>query len=289
MAEDAVGDTGNTITFATKGDWRAHEVTQVLSSVEVMYDALLVASIASRVGGQLALEHETLGASYGIEESEAINVSAGERVEAGAAIVFPLGGTLFGPAGSFARSGRGITASEELLFTPTFEPFGSRRWVTPTLSARLGGPVEAQVSIIAAPVPDIKFIEDNLEVLAPGGRLAVARIQMASPGIISLRGLGEPVEALRRLIKTLATLPGAKRKARNANREKEEEIRHMKEMNELEESAARVKTVVDAFSAVYGENFREMPDVMAQMQRVLVGAADLGVLTATGRLQLKAA
>lgn len=289
MAGDSVADVDNRITFATKGAWRAHEVTQVLSSIEVMYDALLVASIASRSGSQLALAHETLGASYGIQEPEAINVSAGERVEGEAAIVFPLGGTLLGPAGSFVRTGRGITASQELLFTPTYESFSSRRWGSPGLSARLGGPVEARVSVIATPIPDVKFIEDNLEALAPGGLLVVDRIQMASNGIISLRGLGEPIEALRRLIKTLATLPEAKRKRKNANHEKEEEIRHNKEMNELEESAARVRMVVETFSAAYGENFRDMPAVVAQMQRVLAGAADLSELTATRRLQLKAA
>lgn len=289
MAEDAVDDRAHTITFATKGDWLAQEVAQVLSGVEVIYDAMLVASIASRVVGPLALARETLAGSYGIEEVETMDVGVGERVEAGAAIVFPLGGTLLGPSGSFERTGRGIIASEELLFTPTVQRIGGGLWVSPTLSAPLGAPAEARLSLVTGPAPDIKFIEANLGLLAPNSRLAVQQIKMASNGIISLRGLGEPIEAVRRLIKTVVTLPEAKRAKKLANREREEEIRHRQEMHRLEESAARVTAVVDRFRAVYGENFREMPEVMAQMQRVLAGVADIGELTATGRLQLRAA
>jgi hypothetical protein len=288
MAGPTTEDFG-TISFATSGSWLSSELATLLVNVQRMYDVFLVGGLAAR---DVTPAETWAQPDVQFDEPEVVSIEAGEQVEIEAPIRFATGGSLIGSARDVSRTQRGLRLTGETVFTPGPRQLGGS-WGSahtyPYISAASSGFGQLPNEPLGLPVGDVQFIASHLSLLAPEAMLTVSRIKMASPGVVDLKGLGEPIKETGNFIEKVVTLPETRKRKKLRNTEKEEQIRHQVEMNAIEEGSGRVKAVVDAFRELYGENFREIPGVMEEMQKALGGAAAIGTLVASGRLELKKA
>jgi hypothetical protein len=95
----------------------------------------------------------------------------------------------------------------------------------------------------------------------------VASVTYASPGLINLDGLGEPLEVIRRVIKDILGGHFLELKAQSVEIAiKEEELRHRKEMNKFEELHASL-SVADEYSSLMRASGQSEEKIQGMIQR----------------------
>ena len=145
--------------------------------------------------------------------------------------------------------------------------------------------------------PTVQLVRDNLGVLAPEAQLRIKRIEMASPGIVSLEGVGEPIKETGNLIEKLTLLNQKRKEAKLRNdrlrldltkQEAQDEIDIERsqvalELDELALARERLQLIEAVFRLRFGDNFREVEGVDRLMQDVISGVKEIDELVAPSR------
>lgn len=133
----------------------------------------------------------------------------------------------------------------------------------------------------------------DLDQVDPDLGLQVERIEMASPGTIDLKGIGEPIEQARELIKDVSTIDVNRKQRKAALAKMQEENRHQAAMNEIEEENARMEMAgakLDLFertmALTLGPNWRETEVGQAKLKALLASMGVIDELTEQGKLAL---
>jgi hypothetical protein len=163
-------------------------------------------------------------------------------------------------------------------------------------SARAGATSQIAARGVLGPSSDfdaVRFVRANLSTLAPEAQLRIRRIEMSSPGVVSLEGSGEPIEQTGKLIERLTLLNQKRKAARLANeslrldlaRKQREEARDEK-LDEIAIARERIHLVEELFRLRFGDDFRDVPGIGELMFDVLSGAKDVGALMGSVRPEL---
>ncbi|MGN6189226.1 MAG: hypothetical protein ACTHOE_10020 [Conexibacter sp.] len=141
----------------------------------------------------------------------------------------------------------------------------------------------------------VSIARNALATLSPEGRLRIRRIEMASPGVISLEGSGEVIDETRRLIEGLTTLDQTRKgaKLRNEaidieNERRRHEAQRDAALDEVAVARERLRLIEDVLTLRFGAEFRSVPGVDRLLDDVLSGAADLRQLMTAHPLALTA-
>lgn len=236
------------------GDWTATDLERLLGAVRRIYDAGLVAYLAR-------------------EEAEEPFLRKPEELEQQAVRVElePIG---------FAEPGR-----------LTLE--GSSHEVADAVSAaiqRVSPPVRSPrlfPSLAASTAGDtlrLRLLQEDALALAPEAQLGIAAISMESPGVIDLRGLGEPIKELGKLIERLLKVPGTL-KDRKLNREAKAQANRTKEQLDEVEIAERRMDAIERYLRLQRDpDFRSLPVATEQIREVLGGVRIIDQLAESGHL-----
>jgi hypothetical protein len=252
MAIDLSDPEPRSIDLLLDGEWLAADFELLLGAVRRIYDAGLVAFLASP--NQSAADPGTREIQISLRpprpRSEHSLTVSGPAEEVADAVSWAILGAT--PA----------TGEEAGLEIPLHPP------------ARL--PSSAAIDLI----------QGDLVALAPEAQLRVNRIELSSPGVISLEGSGEPIKETGKLIERMTLLNQKRKAATLANERARQENERDRQLDELAIARERIRTVEDFVRLLWGDDFRSVPGIGQLIQDVLSGAKTLEELMHSGQIQL---
>jgi hypothetical protein len=130
----------------------------------------------------------------------------------------------------------------------------------------------------------LRLLQENSLAVAPEAQLEIESISMASPGWIDLRGLGEPIKQLGKLIERLVRLPGKVKDDKLDRKAKEQANKTRAEIDEVEVARARMAAIEEFLRLEQSSDFRSVPGIDRQIHDVLSGVQSISDLTRSGRL-----
>lgn len=230
------------------GDWLAADLELLLGAVRRVYDAGLTAYLA-RPGA-------------GVVE---------QRLERQ-------------PPRAFGEAAPAAESQETTLSTEYEEGFFERpRYFQWSPTRRGGVTVFGEISRPSYE-GTIRSVRKGLVTLAPQAQLRIRRIAIASPGIVSLQGIGEPMKETGKLIERLTLLNQRRIALRLANANAEQQNEHQAKMNDLEIKREQLKLMEDYLRFLWGDDFRSQAGFQEVIQDVVSGGTELVALIESGRI-----
>lgn len=256
IAAPAGVETPSLLTFSVDGSWSTRDLATLLQAVERIYDALVTAHIA------------------GVPSSAAADLLRAReytRLSSRWSELFP--------------EHREHETEPEEAERPPEEVASAQR---AALWLGLGTHLPFHRSKLLIPVME------HLRTLRPDGGLQIHRIQMASPGEISLKGSGEPIEQTRKLIESLTTLNQKRKQAQlqtdqmriDVERAAREELRDA-QLDDIAVARERLRLIEEILRLQFGPDFREVEGVDRLIGELLSGAADIQQLLGRPHLMLE--
>jgi hypothetical protein len=233
------------------GEWSVAELESLLHSVRQIYEATLVAKLSRPAVERSGFTYRLPEIRLEVEREEPVE----RRLEAGV--------------------GTGAAAEElpSLFFTRRVEPEASPFHVSASK------PPAGQFDATAA-------IKDHLDTIAPSAQLRIRKISIASKGIVSLEGSGEPIKEVGKLLERLTLLNQKREAAKIANERARQENKAHAIKDELAIVREMIQTLEEYLQLRLGDDFRSYPEAQKLIDDVLSGGMTISELMGTKHLRL---
>ena len=224
-ATTPVGEATGSIRLHVGGDWAVADLEKLLSAARQIYSAGLVAHLARSTEAE-AIRRQP-------EESEQQEV----RVE-----LEPIG---FGEPGRLTVEGSSYDVAEAV--SAAIHRVAPPRRSEPVIH---GFSAAEGVETFR-----LRLLQGDSLAVAPEAQLQIDSISMASPGWVDLKGLGEPIKELGKLIERLIRLPGRVKDDKLDRKAKEQANETQAAIDEIEIARARMAAIEEFFRLQWGARF----------------------------------